>query len=54
MAARKEQKKKGLSWELIGIAAVVGLVVVFAGWVLLRRRNRAAVGVAGEERGPAE
>src|SRR5262245_17538629 len=41
--------------QILYSAATVGaLIVVFAGWVLLRRRNRAAVGVPGEEGGPAE
>jgi predicted tellurium resistance membrane protein TerC len=39
---------------LYSAATVGALSVLFAGWVLLRRRNRAAVGVPGEERGPAE
>jgi YjbE family integral membrane protein len=39
---------------LYSAATVGALSVVFAGWVLLRRRNRAAVGIPGEERGPAE
>lgn len=37
------------------IAATVGMLIVLAwGWVLLRRRSRGAVGVPGEEGGPAE
>jgi YjbE family integral membrane protein len=36
-------------------AATVGtIIVVVSGWVLLRRRSRGAVGVPGEEGGPAE
>jgi YjbE family integral membrane protein len=36
-------------------AATVGaLIVIFAGWYLLRRRSRGAVGVPGHKGGPAE
>jgi YjbE family integral membrane protein len=37
------------------LAASIGMIVVLAwGWVLLRKRSRGAVGVPGEEGGPAE
>jgi YjbE family integral membrane protein len=36
-------------------AATVGTIIVLAwGWLLLRRRSRGAVGIPGEEGGPAE
>ena len=39
---------------LYSAATIGALIVLLAGWVLLRRRRRGAVGVPGQEGGPAD
>jgi YjbE family integral membrane protein len=39
---------------LYSAATIGALIVLLAGWVLLRRRSRGTVGVPGQEGGPAE
>jgi hypothetical protein len=39
---------------LYSAATIGALIVLSVGWVLLRRRSRGAVGVPGQEGGPAE
>ena len=39
---------------LYSAATIGALIVLLVGWVLLRRRSRGAVGVPGQEGGPAE
>jgi YjbE family integral membrane protein len=39
---------------LYSAATIGALIVLLVGWVLLRRRSRGAIGVPGQEGGPAE
>jgi hypothetical protein len=39
---------------LYSAATLGALIVLLVGWMLVKRRHRAAVGVPGQEGGPAE